>query len=143
MKPVLVGRLIAATGCLLSALACQTEAAPVPDITYATRDSAGTRIAENTGFPSPEDSWVVEAEPFLSIGGVSAASPAQSTVVAQAARFADGRLVILETETSELRSSTRRAGICARPGAGARDRANPSTPRPSRVCRETRCSSKR
>lgn len=103
MKPVIVGRLIAAAGCLLSALACRPEAAPVPDVTYATRDSAGTRIAENTGFPSPEDSWVVEAEPFLTVGGVSAAPPAQFTVVAQAARFADGRLVVLETETSELR----------------------------------------
>ncbi len=75
----------------------------MPDIPYATRDSAGILIAENTGFPSPEDSWVVETEPFLTIGGVSAAPPAQFTVVAQAARFGDGRLVVLETETSELR----------------------------------------
>lgn len=73
------------------------------DITYATRDSADIQIAENTGLPSPEGGWVVEAEPFLSIGGVSAAPPAQFTVVAQASRFGDGRLVILETETSELR----------------------------------------
>ena len=103
MKPVIVGRLIAAAGCPLVALACQTEAAPVPDVSYATRDSADILIAENTGFPSPEDSWVVEADPFLSIGGVSAAPPAQFTVVMQAARFGDGRLVVLENETSELR----------------------------------------
>lgn len=75
----------------------------MPDIPYATRDSAGILIAENTGLPSPEDSWVVEAEPFLTIGGVSAAPPAQFTVVTQAARFGDGRLVVLENETSELR----------------------------------------
>lgn len=101
--PFIAGRLIAAAACLPVALACQTEAAPVPEVPYATRDSAGILIAENTGLPSTEDSWVVEAEPYLSIGGVSAAPPAQFTVVTQATRFGDGRLVVLENETSELR----------------------------------------
>ena len=103
LTPFIAERLIAAAACLPVALACQTEAALVSDIPYATRDSAGILIAENTGLPSAEDSWVVEAEPFLSIGGVSAAPPAQFTVVTQAARFGDGRLVVLENETSELR----------------------------------------
>lgn len=103
MKPIIVGRLFAAAGCLPVAIACQTEAAPVSIVTYATRDSAGIPIAENTGVPSPEESWVVEAEPFLTIGGVSAAPPAMFTVVTQASRFGDGRLVVLESETSELR----------------------------------------
>ncbi len=103
LTPFIAGRLIAAAACLPVALACQTEAAPVSDVPYATRDSAGIVIAENTGLPSAEDSWVVEAEPFLSIGGVSAAPPAQFTVVTQAARFGDGRIAVLETETSELR----------------------------------------
>ena len=71
-KPHLTKALVA--GCLTVTAGCQTESAPAPDLVYETRDSAGIPIAVNTGFPSPEDSWVVEAEPFLSIGGASAAT---------------------------------------------------------------------
>ena len=90
-------------GCLTLTAGCQTESAPAPDLVYETRDSAGIRITVNTGFPSPADRWVVEAEPFLSIGGVSADPPAMFTVVTQATRLGDGRIAILENETSELR----------------------------------------
>jgi len=79
------------------------DSAPAADLVYETRDSAGTRITVNTSFPSPEDRWVVEAEPFLSIGGVSADPPAMFTDVTQATRLRDGRIAILENETSELR----------------------------------------
>ena len=134
MKPVIVGRLIAAAGCLLVALACQTEAAPVPDVSYATRDSADILIAENTGFPSPEDSWVVEADPFLSIGGVSAAPLRPSSPsLRRPPGSATAALSSSRTRHPNCVSSTRRAGTCGPRGAEARDRANSSTPRPSRV----------
>ncbi|MDE2796532.1 MAG: 6-bladed beta-propeller [Gemmatimonadota bacterium] len=100
-KPHLTDALVA--GCLTVAAGCQAESAPASDLVYETRDSAGIPIAVNTGFPSPGDSWLVDPEPFLSIGGVSADPPAVFTVVTQAARLGDGRIVILESETSELR----------------------------------------
>ena len=100
-KPHLTDALVA--GCLTVAAGCQTESAPAPDLVYETRDSAGIPIAVSTGFPSPEDSWVVEAEPFLSIGGASADPPAMFNVVTRATRLDDGRIAILESEASELR----------------------------------------
>ena len=100
-KPHLTEALVA--GCLTVAAGCQTESAPAPDLVYETRDSAGIPIAVNTGFPSPEDSWVVEVEPFLSIGGASADPLAMFNIVIQATRFSDGRIAILESEASELR----------------------------------------
>ena len=100
-KPHLTEALIA--GCLTLATSCQTESAPASDLVYETRDSAGIPIAVNTGFPSTEDRWVVEAEPFLSIGGASADPPAMFNNVTQATRLSDGRIVILESEVSELR----------------------------------------
>ena len=100
-KPQLTEALFA--GCLTFATSCQTESAPASDLVYETRDSAGIPIAVNTGFPSSEDSWVVEAEPFLSIGGTSADPPAMFNNVIQATRLSDGRIVTLESEVSELR----------------------------------------
>ena len=104
------------TGCLTVAGGCQPESAPAADLVYEIRDSAWIPIAENTGFPSPENSWVVEAEPFLSIGGPSADPPATFTVVTQAARLGDGRIAILESEVSDCVSSTARPAPANRRG---------------------------
>ncbi len=100
-KPQLTKALVA--GYLTFATSCQTESAPASDLVYETWDSAGIPIAVTTGFPSPEDRWVVEAEPFLSIGGASADPPAMFNNVTQATRLSDGRIVILESEVSGLR----------------------------------------
>ncbi|MDE2873813.1 MAG: hypothetical protein OXU69_16080 [Gemmatimonadota bacterium] len=100
-KPHLTGALVATW--LTVVTGCQTESAPASDLIHETRDSAGIPIAENTGFPSPEDSWVVDAEPFLSIGGASADPPAMFDNVIQATRLSDGHIAILESEVAELR----------------------------------------
>ena len=90
-------------GTLVLAVGCGTESRPSGNLVYETRDSAGMDIAENSGFPAPEESWVVEADPLVSIGGVSPAPAAAFTVITQASRLSDGRIVVLENETSELR----------------------------------------
>ena len=90
-------------GCLIVVVGCGTETTPSGNLVFQTRDSAGIEIAESSGFPSPEDRWVVETEPSVSIGGASPDPPAMFSIVPQASRLGDGRIVVLESETSELR----------------------------------------
>ena len=90
-------------GCLAITTGCEPDARPESDFLYETDDSAGVFIAENSGLPAPEDIWSVDPTPLVSIGGVSAPPPALFEVVTQAVRLGDGRIVVLENQTSELR----------------------------------------
>ena len=87
----------------LATLACHPDPPSSPHLLHQTGDSAGVEIAENTGYPPPADTWTVDPEPSLAIGGVSATPPAMFTTVTQATRFADGRIAVLANEMSELR----------------------------------------
>ena len=88
--------------CLAAAAGCETDPEPLP-LAYHTQDSAGIVIAVNTGDPAGAESWSVDAEPMVSIGGGGGPPPAMFAVVTRASRLSDGTIVVLENETSELR----------------------------------------
>ena len=69
------------------------------------RDSAGTRIVENRRAAWPAGAgWRLSEAPLLRIGAVSSSEPAyEFSYVIGGARLADGRIVALEGQTSEIR----------------------------------------
>ena len=92
----------AAAGMLLSGLAC---AGGETDGSGATvRDSAGIEIVENTG-PAWRDGsgWRLAATPDLDIGVLEGADEYQLYQVRDAKRLSDGRIVVANGGTSELR----------------------------------------
>lgn len=88
----------------LSALACEQGRQPAPSLRTETRDSAGIRIVEN---PKPPDGsrlpWSIGAEPIVSIGAVEGEEPYLLDAAMDATRLSDGRIVILNGGTNELR----------------------------------------
>lgn len=68
------------------------------------RDSAGVRIVENAA-PAPDSRlpWTFGAVPSLSIGSVDSGEADQLFRVTDATRLADGRIVIANTGSNELR----------------------------------------
>jgi hypothetical protein len=71
---------------------------------YTVRDSAGVTIVENTrGSWSEDDAWRVAAEPSVDIGELEGDEPYQLFQVSGAARLADGRIVVANGGSSELR----------------------------------------
>lgn len=88
----------------LSAFACDQgqESAPFP--TTQIRDSAGIRIVEN---PRPSDGsrlpWRIGPEPAVSIGAVEGDEPYMLVGAIDATRLSDGRIVVVNGGTSELR----------------------------------------
>jgi hypothetical protein len=71
---------------------------------YTVRDSAGIEIVENTsGMWSDGDHWIVSTEPTVDIGVLDGAPEYQLFRVRGALRLADGRIVVSNTGTSELR----------------------------------------
>ena len=68
------------------------------------RDSSGVSIVENAA-PAPETRlpWAFGAEPTLSIGAVDSGEADQLFQVTDATRFADGRIVIANSGSNELR----------------------------------------
>jgi hypothetical protein len=87
--------------------ACETR----PSAGYAAtlRDSAGVAIAENSAAAwSAGAAWHLADEPTLQIGVITAASPAHEFArIAGATRLSDGRIVVLEGQSAELRFYTR------------------------------------
>jgi hypothetical protein len=70
----------------------------------AVRDSAGVSIVENPA-PAPDSRlpWAFGAEPTLSIGAVDSGEADQLFRVTDATRLADGRIVIANSGSNELR----------------------------------------
>lgn len=68
------------------------------------RDSAGIRIVENA---SPEEGsrlhWVIGPEPDVSIGDIDGEDPYLLSYAWDATRLSDGRIVVADRSTSELR----------------------------------------
>jgi hypothetical protein len=71
---------------------------------FATRDSAGIRIAESTAPAWKEgEGWTVAAEPSLDLGGEEAPADQQFGGVTDAVRLSDGTVVVADGQAQELR----------------------------------------
>lgn len=84
------------------------------------RDSAGVRIVENRGEPAPLP-WRIDTVPLVDIGGESADSNQQLFGVTSVLRMHDGRIVVSNDGTGQLRffdASGRFVGATGRKGEG-------------------------
>ena len=87
----------------LSAMACQSDAA-TGGLHSQLRDSAGIRIVENARPPTDSRlSWRIDPEPSVSIGVLEGSEPHMLFNVSDAARLTDGRIVVVNRGTTELR----------------------------------------
>ncbi len=88
----------------VAALACEQGRQSPPFLLTQTRDSAGIRIIEN---PQPPEGsrlpWRIGPEPIVSIGAVDGEEPYLLDWAMDATRLSDGRIVILNGGTNELR----------------------------------------
>ena len=88
----------------LAALACEQGQQPAPFLPTQTRDSAGIWIVENA--EPPEGSrlpWRIGPEPAVSIGAVEGEEPYLLDRAGDATRLSDGRIIVVNGGTSELR----------------------------------------
>lgn len=89
---------------IVTALACQPGDTPSGRTGPHLRDSAGIRIVQNA--PSPGGSrlpWRIGAEPAVTVGRAEGDEPYLLYRVTDALRLADGRIVVLNNGTQELR----------------------------------------
>ncbi len=87
-----------------AALGCQGGGEGVASGRVEVRDSAGVRIVENA--PPADDArlpWTIGPEPLVTIGVVEGDDPYMLSQVTDAARLPDGRIVIANLGTNELR----------------------------------------
>ncbi|HUH13055.1 MAG TPA: hypothetical protein VMK65_08090, partial [Longimicrobiales bacterium] len=79
-------------------------ASDAPDVHSEVRDSAGVAIVENSGTGwLPHQAWRVAAEPEVDIGVLEGAPEYQLFRVRASARLSDGRIVVANGGTRELR----------------------------------------
>ncbi len=88
----------------LVALACERAPSSSPSIATQVRDSAGIVIVEN-GEPAADSrlAWLIGPEPVVSIGEVDGAEPYLLSRVQDATMLHDGRIVVVNGGTEELR----------------------------------------
>ncbi len=87
----------------LPAIACQSDAA-TGGLHSQLRDSAGIRIVENARPPHGSRlAWRIGPEPSLSIGVLEGDEPHMLFAVRDAIRLADGRIVVANGGSAELR----------------------------------------
>jgi hypothetical protein len=85
----------------LPACAARDDAPPE---TFTVRDSAGIRIVENTGaVHAPGAGWTLSDEPIVRIGVVHGDPAYEFSGVVGLTRLSDGRIVVLDEQTKELR----------------------------------------
>jgi hypothetical protein len=94
--------------------ACSEAGAPVSEVVVA--DSAGVRIVTNP-MESEALPWVVGDAPLVSIGGAAASEEEQLFGVRGAARLSDGRIVVANGGTHELRFFSADGGFLSASGA--------------------------
>ena len=120
MKTRTVGLVLA-----LGALACQGDRQDRAGLQSAVGDSAGIRIVENAR--PPEGSrlgWRIGAEPAVSIGVPEGEEPYMLDQVTDATRLGDGRVVVANAGTAELRvfdASGQHLATWGRAGEGPSD----------------------
>lgn len=103
-KPARISGIVSFLAASVAAACAETYDGPdAADVTL--RDSAGTTIVVNHEPAWAEgDAWTVSTEPTLRIGAVESEDPAEHfTSVGDVTRLSDGRIVVLERETSEVR----------------------------------------
>jgi hypothetical protein len=85
-----------------AAAACRDTEVPVA--AAPARDSAGVRIVESAASAwGPRPAWRVTTRPELEVGGVAGDSARDFAGVHSAARFADGRLLVTDGATEQIR----------------------------------------
>jgi hypothetical protein len=98
-----MGRVLALAGAAaVATTACSVD---TPDSGATVRDSAGVHIVENRGAPAwtTATAWTVSDTPSVSIGGDETDSMSVLSRVQSATSFADGRIVIANYGTRQLR----------------------------------------
>ena len=99
------GRLTIAAGVVAAAtMACQGDGGSAAGLRSEVRDSAGVRIVDNA--KPPEGSrlgWRIGPEPTVSIGVLEGEEPYMLYRAYDAAMLSDGRIVVANTGTQELR----------------------------------------
>ena len=90
---------------MMALAACRAGDAAAPDsVTVAVRDSAGISIIENhLDTAAVRAGWQLSEQPLLSIGGMAAPEPTQLYRVRGAARLSDGRIVVADAGSYEVR----------------------------------------
>lgn len=86
----------------VGAYGCGAERGGAPTVSVA-RDSAGIEIVESPAPMLEPGAWVVAPEPIVEIGTVDGEEPYVFTRVWDATRLPDGRLVVADEMTMELR----------------------------------------
>lgn len=123
-----------ATACLILPAACGSAETPasrsarsasagataVEQASPATRrDSAGVTIVESpTPATGPADRWTVSAEPVLSLGVQEGGGPQQFAKIGGVTRLSNGDVVVLETQSEELRFFDSRGSAVRTVGGG-------------------------
>jgi hypothetical protein len=97
-----IAKYVAAVVALLTLAACGDAADPGSEPEVLVTDSAGVRIVTNPA-TSPELGWTVSESPLVSIGGSNAAEESQLFRVRGAVRLSDGRIVVANSGSHELR----------------------------------------
>ena len=94
---------IPATLSVLSAMACQSDGAPGGPMSQL-HDSAGIQIVENARPPDGSRlGWRFDPEPTVSIGVLEGDEPHMLFNVSDATRLTDGRIVVINGGTMEMR----------------------------------------
>ena len=104
MKPHTVLGSIVPITLWLAPIRCEALEGAPPALQVQVEDSAGIRIIEN---PRPPEGsrlgWRIGSEPTVSIGEVDGEEPYLLHVAWDATRLGDGRIVVTNTSTQELR----------------------------------------
>lgn len=107
---------------LIALAACSDGPEPTQALRSEVRDSAGVRIVENQA-PMPDSrlTWEISTQPTLSIGTLDGEEAHQLFQVRTATRLADGRVLVANGGTSEIRvfgPSGAHVGTWGRAGEG-------------------------
>ena len=76
---------------------------PVRAHAQSVKDSAGARIIKYDANARPRAKWTVDPKPMLRIGGAGGEGPTELATVLGVARLSDGRVVIADGGSTELR----------------------------------------
>ncbi len=88
----------------LCAQACQQDRQTPVGSPSEVRDSAGVRIVDNVRPPEgSRPGWTIGPEPTVSIGAFEGEEPYMLDRVSDATRLSDGRIVVVNSGTSEMR----------------------------------------